>query len=154
MKTFTRIAAGLATAGLVAVGGSTAANAADANRIDLKLSDGSKATCYVAAQKPWIVGGVSRTASGSGTVYCVGGSVRVRLDVKLQKRAANGAWVNQNPSTYCVAYVGGAKKKCTEKNAASPGVWRTWVKGTVPGDSVVVVSGTTRFVPARHGITM
>lgn len=152
MMSIKRTAAVFGATGAMAFGAIVPAQAAtDAATMG---GDDSKATCRISAQRPYIVGGVGRTAAGKALVRCVGGGAQIRVQVFLQKKIGY-RWVNQRPPTTCVGFVGsGQTKSCTERNGASPGLWRTWAKGTIVsnGSSAVAISGTTRFVPAKAGL--
>ena len=151
MKTITRIAATCATAGLLAGGGASAASAAPS---DSALGS-SAVTCFGKANKPFIIGGVGTVSKQVGVIYCNGGGAYIRGSVTIQQ-LVGGYWYNRGAATTKTKFVGGGNVQFPDLHPAQPGVWRT--KATFSfaggGPSRTFLSGSVRYVPARHGVTL
>jgi hypothetical protein len=152
MKSMTRVFATVATAGLIAVGGSTAASAAPSDGASLGKS---MVTCYGKANKPFIIGGVGNTSKQVGVVYCGGGGAYIRGSVTIQK-LIGGYWYDQGRATVQTKFVGSRNMQFPDQHPAQPGTWRTKATFTFSGGgaSRTFYSAQVRYVPARHGVTM
>lgn len=151
MKSMTRAAVAVASAGLMALGGASAANAAP----DTGAVSDAKVTCYGKANKPYIIGGVGNTSRQVGVIYCAGGGAYIRGRVTIQQ-LVNGYWYERGNATTQTKYVGYNNVQFPDSHAARPGVWRTKATFSFAGGgaSRTFYSASVRYVPARHGVTM
>ena len=115
MKTITRIAATCATAGLLAVGGASAASAAPS---DSALGS-SAVTCFGKANKPFIIGGVGTVSKQVGVIYCNGGGAYIRGSVTIQQ-LVGGYWYNRGAATTKTKFVGGGNVQFPDLHPAQP----------------------------------
>ncbi|MFZ1373329.1 MAG: hypothetical protein WAS01_05975, partial [Nostocoides sp.] len=90
-----------------------------------------------------------------GVIYCNGGGAYIRGSVTIQQ-LVGGYWYNRGAATTKTKFVGGGNVQFPDLHPAQPGVWRT--KATFSfaggGPSRTFLSGSVRYVPARHGVTL